>query len=55
MSPLQPELLVVATSDNFGIVGKGKVVVLQMPPGPAGGPMRVVKSLNDSDAIFDIT
>lgn len=43
-SPFFPDKLAVASAANFGLVGNGRLHILDAPPGPAG-PLHVAKAL----------
>ncbi|KAJ1940411.1 peroxisomal targeting signal 2 receptor, partial [Linderina pennispora] len=52
-SPFNDRLLAAATSANFGLVGNGRLSVLQMCAGPEGLQPR--QSYDTQDALFDLT
>lgn len=51
-SPFLPNLLACATSENYGIAGKGALLILDI--GNANG-VRIVGQCNWSDGLFDVT
>jgi hypothetical protein len=50
-NPFDPKRVAISCCDNFGIVGKGKLLVMDMEV--MGGPMKVITIFEEHDAIFD--
>ncbi|KAI3958435.1 hypothetical protein MKW98_011123 [Papaver atlanticum] len=53
-SPFYEHRLAVATSQNFGILGNGRIHVLDINPVP-GGPMTEISSFETADGVYDVT
>lgn len=52
-NPWTPNQCVIATGDNFGVTGSGKVYVVQCAPNLVDGPAQCVGCFGTSDGAFD--
>lgn len=52
-SPFFENRLAVATAQNFGILGNGRLHVLALPPAP-GAPITEIAAFDTADAIYDL-
>ncbi|OWM72956.1 hypothetical protein CDL15_Pgr001070 [Punica granatum] len=53
LGPFYENRLAVATAQNFGILGNGRVHVLSLPPSP-GAPVAEIAAYDTADAVYDI-
>lgn len=53
-SPFYENRLAVATAQNFGILGNGRVHVLDLASGPVPAPMSELASFDTADGVYDI-
>ncbi|XP_030465503.2 peroxisome biogenesis protein 7 [Syzygium oleosum] len=52
-SPFYEDRLAVATAQNFGILGNGRLHVLSLPPSPAA-PISEIASFDTADGVYDL-
>ena len=53
-SPFYESRIAVATAQNFGILGNGRIHVLDLPPSPSS-PFTEVASFDTADGVYDLT
>ena len=52
-SPFHPDRLALASSANFGLVGNGRLHLVQSTPGPTGG-LNLLKHFPTQDGLYDL-
>ena len=52
-SPFMPQRLAIGSAQNFGIVGNGRLYVVDMPPQSPGGPLAEVVHFDTLDGVYD--